>query len=66
MLGGSQHFLSDDCSCGSRLCSCLAEVHGDVSPQSLVVLKALLTAITGKSQVDPGMTLPLSSSGENS
>ena len=66
MFSGSQHLLSDGCSRGSCLCSGLAEVRGNVSPHSLVVFKALLTAITGKLQVNPGMTLPLSSSGENS
>ena len=41
-------------------------MRGNVSPQSLVVFKALLTAIAGEPQVNPGMMLPLSSSGEYS
>ena len=41
-------------------------MRGNVSPQSLVVFKALLTAIAGEPQVNPGMMLPLLSSGEYS
>ena len=64
MFGGSQHLLGNGCSRGSCLCSGLAEVRGNVSTQSLVVFRTLLTAIAGEPQVTPGMTLPLSSGGE--
>ena len=65
MLGGSQHLLGDGCTSSSRLSSSLTEVRGNVSPQSCVVLKAFLAAITGESQVNPCVTFSLSSSGEN-
>ena len=69
VFGRGRHLLSNGGSRGSRgscLCSGLVEVRDNVSPQSLVVFKALLTAIAGEPQVNPGMMLPLSSSGEYS
>ena len=65
MLGGSQHLLGDSCTSNSRLSRSLTEMRGDVSPQSCVVFKSLLATITSKSQLNPGVSFPLSSSGED-